>query len=60
VSERVQLSVGSWDEFCTGGCDKRRWAGEAEESSLLEAVTRKLLLKRQQAIKRLSVCYGGL
>jgi hypothetical protein len=36
-----QLSV----EFCTGGCEERTWAREAEESPLLEAVTRERLVK---------------
>jgi hypothetical protein len=33
-----ELMVGSWDlrEFFTSGCDKRTWAREAEESSLLK------------------------
>jgi hypothetical protein len=33
---------------------------EAEESPLLEAVARGMLLKTQQAGKRLSGCYGDL
>jgi hypothetical protein len=31
----VVVSWGNWQEFCTGGCDKRNWAREAEESPLL-------------------------
>jgi hypothetical protein len=31
--------------FCTGGCEERTWAREAEESPLLEAVARERLVK---------------
>jgi hypothetical protein len=41
-------------EFCTNGCDKRAPAREAEESPLLEAVARELLVKTQQAGKCLA------
>jgi hypothetical protein len=37
--------VDSWQDFCTGDCDKRAWGREAKESALLEAVAR----QRQQA-----------
>jgi hypothetical protein len=47
-------------EFCVGGCDKRTWSGEVEESPLLEAVARERLLQIQQAGKILSGCCGGL
>jgi hypothetical protein len=40
-----QLSVESWD------CEDRTWAQEAEESTLLEAVTRKRLVRTHQAGK---------
>jgi hypothetical protein len=33
-------------QFCTGGCEDRTWAREAEESTLLEAVTRERLVKK--------------
>jgi hypothetical protein len=36
-------------ELCTGGCEDRTWACEAEEYPLLEAVTRERLMKTQQA-----------
>jgi hypothetical protein len=36
-------------EFCTGGCEDRTLAREAEESPMLEAVVRERLLKTQQA-----------
>jgi hypothetical protein len=51
----------SWvdKEFCTGGCDKRTWAHEAEESPLLEAVARERLVKTA-GWKRLSRCCGDL
>jgi hypothetical protein len=45
--------------FCTGGCDKRTWAREAEESSLVEAVARDRL-KTQQAGERLHECCADL
>jgi hypothetical protein len=32
-------------QFCKGICEERTWAREAEESPLLEAVTRKRLVK---------------
>jgi hypothetical protein len=51
--------VDSWQEFCTGGCDKRTWAREAEESPLLEAVARERLVKTA-GWKRLSGCCGDL
>jgi hypothetical protein len=38
-------------KFCTGGCDKRTLAREAEESPLLEAIARERLVKTQQAGK---------
>jgi hypothetical protein len=44
------------DEFCTGGCEYRTRAQEAEESPLLETFAREWLLKTQQAGKRLSKC----
>jgi hypothetical protein len=34
--------------FYTGVCEERKWAGEAEESSLLEAVAKERVLKTQQ------------
>jgi hypothetical protein len=43
----VELTVDK--EFCKGGCGKRTWAQEAEESPLLEAVAREQLLKTLQA-----------
>jgi hypothetical protein len=36
-------------EFCTGGCEDRTWAHEAEDSPLLEAVAREWQVKTQQA-----------
>jgi hypothetical protein len=42
------------NEFCTGGCEERTLAREAEESPLLEAVAREWLVKTQQAGKCLS------
>jgi hypothetical protein len=47
-------------EFCTGGCEERMWAREAEESPLLEVVARERLKKTQQASKRFSCCYSDL
>jgi hypothetical protein len=40
-------------EFCTGGCEDRVWAHEAEESALLEAIARERLVKTQQVGKGL-------
>jgi hypothetical protein len=34
-------------ESCTGGCEDRTWALEAEELPLLEAVARERLMKTQ-------------
>jgi hypothetical protein len=39
---------------------ERTWAPEAEESPLLEAISREWLEKTQQAGKRLSMCCGDL
>jgi hypothetical protein len=39
---------------CTGGCDKRTSAREAEETPLLETVARERLVKTQQAGKGLA------
>jgi hypothetical protein len=36
-------------QFCTGVCEEGTWASETEESPLLEAVTRKRLVKTLQA-----------
>jgi hypothetical protein len=36
-------------EFCTGGCEERNSAREAEEFPLLESVARERLMKTQQA-----------
>jgi hypothetical protein len=47
-------------QFCTGSCEERTWACEAEESPLLEAVAREQLMKTQQAGKRLSECCGDM
>jgi hypothetical protein len=47
-------------EFCTGDFEEKTWALEAEESQLLEVVTRERLLKTQQAGKRLSWCCDDL
>jgi hypothetical protein len=41
--------VDSWQEFSTGGFDKRTWAREAEESPVLETVVRERLVKTQHA-----------
>jgi hypothetical protein len=46
---RVEMTV----DFCTGSCDKRTGAREAEESPLLEAAARERLVKTQQAGKGL-------
>jgi hypothetical protein len=45
-------------EFCVGGYEDRTSAREAEESSFLEAVARKRLVKT--GWKRLSGYYGDL
>jgi hypothetical protein len=47
---RVVSSVG----FCTGGCEERTLALEAEETPLLETVVRERLMKTQQAGKGLA------
>jgi hypothetical protein len=39
-------------EFCTGGCQDRISAREAEESPLVEAIARERLMKAQQAGKK--------
>jgi hypothetical protein len=41
----TQLVELSWQELCTGCCDKRTWAWEAEESPSVEAVARKRLVE---------------
>jgi hypothetical protein len=38
-------------EFCTGGCEVKTLAREAEISPLLEAVARERLMKIQKAVK---------
>jgi hypothetical protein len=43
--------LGESSQFCTGGCEE---SAEAEESPLLEAVTRERLVKAQQAGKDLA------
>jgi hypothetical protein len=48
------VSYQLWVEFCTGGCDKRTRAREAEESPLLEAVASERLVKTWQAGKGLA------
>jgi hypothetical protein len=58
VTQLVELSVDK--EFCTDSCDKRTCAREAEESPLLEAVTRERLLKTQQTGEMFSGCCGDL
>jgi hypothetical protein len=45
---RLELS-----QFCTGVCEERTWARQAEESPLLEAVARERLVKTYQAGKGL-------
>jgi hypothetical protein len=35
-------------EFCTEGCEHRTWVREAEESPVLEAVTKQRLVKTLQ------------
>jgi hypothetical protein len=47
-------------EFCTGGCEDRTCAREAEESPLLEAVARERPVKTQQAGKTLNGRCGDL
>jgi hypothetical protein len=47
-------SIVSWEEFCTGGCEDRTWAREAEEPLLLEAVARERLVKTQKSGKGLA------
>jgi hypothetical protein len=41
-------------EFCTGGCEDRTWAREAEKFPLLETAARQQLEKTQQARKGLA------
>jgi hypothetical protein len=41
-------------QYCTGGCEDRTRAHEAEESPLLEAVAWEQLMKPQQARKGLA------
>jgi hypothetical protein len=57
LEERDEVSL---VEFCTGGCEDRTCACEAEKFALLEAVVRERLMKTQQARKRLSGCCGDL
>jgi hypothetical protein len=38
-------------EFCTGGCEERTRAREAEESELLETVAREWLMRNNRLIK---------
>jgi hypothetical protein len=47
-------------EFSTAGCEDRTCMQEAEESPLLDAISKELLKKTQQARKRLSGCCGDL
>jgi hypothetical protein len=42
------LTVDIWQAFCTGSCDKRTWAREAEESPLLEDIATERLLQPLQ------------
>jgi hypothetical protein len=42
-------------QFCTGVCDEKAQALEAEESELLEDVDREMLVKTQRAGKCLEV-----
>jgi hypothetical protein len=53
-----QLIISS--QFCTGVCEDRTWASEAEDSPLFETVARERLVKTQQAGRRLSECCGNL
>lgn len=46
--EGVELSQ-LLNEFCTGVCEERTLAHEAQESLLLESIARKQLVKTQQA-----------
>jgi hypothetical protein len=41
-------------QICTGVCEERTRAGEADESTLLESVVKERLLKTQQAGKSLA------
>jgi hypothetical protein len=41
-------------EFCTGGCEDRTWAREAEETPLLKAFARECLIKTERAVKYLA------
>jgi hypothetical protein len=47
-------------EICTGGCEDRTWAREAEESPLSEAVAMEQLMKTQQSRERLTSYCGYL
>jgi hypothetical protein len=47
-------------EFCMGGCEDRTRVREGEESPLLEAGARELLMKTYQAGNRLNGCCGDL
>jgi hypothetical protein len=57
VISKGQSSVEN--EFCTGGCEERTRAREAEGSPLLGAVARERLVKTA-GWKRLSGCCGDL
>jgi hypothetical protein len=54
--EVITRKVGAMSsvEFCTGGCEDRTWAREAEESPLLKAVARERLVNTRQTRKCLA------
>jgi hypothetical protein len=56
----ASLGVVSWQEFCTGGYDRRTWVREAEESPTLEAVARKRLVETSRLRTLVCVCVSDL
>jgi hypothetical protein len=54
-AEELSLrQLGQPSQFCTGVCEERTWAREAEKSPLIEAVARERLVKTQQDEKGLA------
>jgi hypothetical protein len=53
-TQLVKLSVDK--AFCTGGCDKKTWVWEAEESSSVEAIAMKRLVETVIDCGHKSVC----
>jgi hypothetical protein len=50
IAVRAEMTVDSWQEFCTGGPGNRNGALEDEQSPLLENFARERIMKLEKGV----------